>query len=99
MQNEPVMDVAHLGHLEVLTPKLEESTRFFVGVMGMTETGRQGDSVYLHAYDDYERHSLKLTASKLPGLGHVGFSAQPASSGTPRGGAEGLRLRRRLDRR
>src|SRR6516225_9405036 len=70
MQDEPVMDVAHLGHLELLTPKPQESLRFFVDVMGMTETGREGDSVYLHAYDDYERHSLKLTASRLPDLGH-----------------------------
>ncbi len=73
MQNEPHMDLAHLGHLELLTPKPEESLRFFVDVMGMTESGREGDSVYLHAYDDYERHSLKLTASKLPGLGHVAY--------------------------
>ena len=42
---EPVMDLAHLGHLELLTPKPEESLRFFVDVMGMTESGRQGDSV------------------------------------------------------
>src|SRR5437763_17014328 len=67
------MDVAHLGHLELLTPKPEESLRFFVDVMGMTDTGRQGDSDYLHAHDDYERHSLKLTASRLPGLGHVAY--------------------------
>src|SRR6266496_4755678 len=76
MQDEPIMDVAHLGHLELLTPKLQESVRFFVDVMGMTESGRDGDSVYLHAYDDYERHSLKLTASKLPGLGHVAYRAR-----------------------
>ena len=76
MQSEPIMDLAHLGHLELLTPKPEESLHFFVDVMGMTETGRQGDSVYLHAYDDYERHSLKLTASKLPGLGHVAYRAR-----------------------
>ena len=73
MHNEPVMDVAHLGHLELLTPKPQESARFFLDVMGMTESGREGDSVYLRAYDDYERHSLKLTASKLPGLGHVAY--------------------------
>src|SRR6201997_462085 len=73
MPSEPVMDVAHLGHLELLTPKPQESARFFVDVMGMTESGREGDSVYLRAYDDYERHSLKLTASKLPGLGHVAY--------------------------
>jgi catechol 2,3-dioxygenase len=73
MHSEPIMDVAHLGHLELLTPKPQESLHFFIDVMGMTETGREGDSVYLHAYDDYERHSLKLTASKVPGLGHVAY--------------------------
>ena len=76
MISEPVMDVAHLGHVELLTPKPEESLRFFVDVMGLSETGREGESVYLHAYDDYERHSLKLSASKLPGLGHVAYRAR-----------------------
>ena len=61
MEEEPVMDMAHLGHLELLTPKPEESLRFFVDVMGMTESGRKGDSVYLRGWDDYERYSLKLT--------------------------------------
>ena len=28
----------------------------FVDVMGMTESARQGDSVYLRAWDDYEHH-------------------------------------------
>jgi catechol 2,3-dioxygenase len=70
---EPSMDVAHLGHLEVLTPKPEESLHFFVDVMGMTESGRKGDSVYLHAWDDYERYSLQLTASHTSGLGHAAF--------------------------
>src|SRR5690348_18329931 len=70
------MDLAHLGHLELLTPKPEESLKFFVNILGMTESGREGESVYLHAYDDYERHSLKLTASKLPGIGHCAFRAR-----------------------
>ena len=42
VDTEPIMDVAHLGHLELLTPKPEESLRFFVDVLGMTESGRQG---------------------------------------------------------
>ena len=40
LQPEPNMDIAHLGHLEVLTPKLEESRKFFVDVMGMTRERR-----------------------------------------------------------
>jgi catechol 2,3-dioxygenase len=76
MHDEPIMDVAHLGHLELLTPKPEESLRFFVDVMGMTESGRRGDSVYLRAWDDYERYSLQLTASHTSGLGHAAFRAR-----------------------
>jgi hypothetical protein len=34
MDNEPIMDVAHLGHLELLTPKPEESLSFFCGRYG-----------------------------------------------------------------
>jgi catechol 2,3-dioxygenase len=70
------MDIAHLGHLELFTPKPEESVRFFVDIMGMTESGREGDSVYLRAWDDYERHTLKLTAAKHPGMGHMGLRAR-----------------------
>ena len=32
-------DLAHLAHLEILTPKPDESLNFFVNVLGMTETG------------------------------------------------------------
>ena len=75
MDPEPIFDLAHFAHVELLTPKLEESTRFFVEVMGMIESGRKGDSVYLRGWDDYEHHSLQLTASPKPGLGHYAFRA------------------------
>src|SRR5688572_23484417 len=68
-------DLAHLAHLELLTPKPDESLKFFVNVMGMTESGRQDDSVYLRGWDDYEHHTLKLTAAKVAGMGHVAFRA------------------------
>jgi catechol 2,3-dioxygenase len=76
MQPEPILDIAHLGHLELLTPKPEESLRFFVDILGMTESGREGASVYLRGWDDYERYSLKLTQSPKPGLGHMAFRAR-----------------------
>src|SRR5271154_3171593 len=76
MPDEPIMDVAHLGHIELLTPTPDESLRFFVDVMGMTESGRQGDSVYLRGWDDYERYSLQLTGSVTSGLGHAAFRAR-----------------------
>jgi len=68
-------DLAHLAHVELLSPRPDDSLRFFVDVLGMTESGRRGDSVYLRAWDDYEHHTLKLTASKVAGMGHVAFRA------------------------
>jgi catechol 2,3-dioxygenase len=64
-----------LAHLELLTPKPDESLQFFVELMGMTETARSGDSVYLRAWDDYEHHTLKLTASHTSGMRHMAFRA------------------------
>jgi catechol 2,3-dioxygenase len=71
--SEPIYDLAHLAHAEMFTPKLEESVAFFVNIMGLTETTRQGDSVYLRGWDDYEHHTLKLTANEQPGLGHMAW--------------------------
>ena len=74
--SEPNMDLAHLGHVEILTPKPEESLKFFTQVFGMTESGRKGESVYLRGWDDYERSTLKLTASKTNGIVHTAFRAR-----------------------
>ena len=73
--SEPIFDVAHLGHVELLTDKPEASLDFFTRVFGLTESGREGDSVYLRAYDDYEFHTLKLTASNTTGVRHVAYRA------------------------
>src|SRR6202521_1154642 len=87
MQSEPIFDLAHLGHMELLSPKPDESLQFFVNVMGMTETARQGDSVYLRGWDDYEHHTLKLTSSKTSGMGHMAFRARSAQALDRRGAA------------
>src|SRR3954469_9722146 len=76
MTPEPIFDLAHLGHMEMLTPKPDESLKFFVDVMGMTVSGRKGESVYLRGWDDYERYSLKLTASKTSGMEHMALRAR-----------------------
>jgi catechol 2,3-dioxygenase len=66
-------DVAHVGHIELLTPRFDESLEFFTSIVGLHETGRSGASVYLRAWGDYERHTLKLTAHSTSGLGHLGL--------------------------
>ena len=44
---EPLFDVATLAHVEILTPKPDQTLWFFKDLLGMDESGRQGQSVYL----------------------------------------------------
>jgi catechol 2,3-dioxygenase-like lactoylglutathione lyase family enzyme len=77
MNSQPVFgDIAHLGHIELFTPKLDESLAFFQKIMGLHESGRQGDSIFLRAWGDYERFTLQLTGAESSGLGHVAFRAK-----------------------
>ena len=73
MAQEPSFDVAHLGHVELLTNRPEASLDFFVRVYGLTESGRDSGSVYLRGWDDYEFCTLKLTASETTGMAHAGY--------------------------
>jgi catechol 2,3-dioxygenase len=64
-----VSELAHLGPAELLTPRGEQSLRFFVDVMGMEVVAEAGPSTYLRGWGDYQRWSLKLTAADRSGLG------------------------------
>ena len=70
---EPILDIAYLDHIELLTPRPEESLWFFRDIAGMEEVKRESQSVYLRCYADYQKYSLKLTESKLPGLGKLAW--------------------------
>ena len=73
--NEPIHDIAHLGHVEVYTDKYEESLDFFTRVYGLTLSDEDGSSAYLRAWDDYEFHTLKLTRHHTTGVGHIAYRA------------------------
>jgi catechol 2,3-dioxygenase-like lactoylglutathione lyase family enzyme len=70
---EPIRDLAHLSHVELLTPKPDASLHYFREILGMEIASERGDSVYLRCFGDYERSSLKLTASEAAGVGHLAY--------------------------
>jgi catechol 2,3-dioxygenase len=72
---EPIHDLAHIAHAELLTPCAQDTLRFFVDLFGMEIEASQGGSVYLRGWGDYQSYSLKLTESDLPGLGHMAIRA------------------------
>jgi catechol 2,3-dioxygenase len=97
---EPNFDVAQLAHTELLTPDPEGTLWFFKELLGMQETVREGQSVYLRAYEEFYHHSLKVTEAPEPGLGHVAWRsssrqaldrrvASIESSGLGRGWSDG----------
>ncbi|WP_068675430.1 catechol 2,3-dioxygenase [Oceanobacillus sp. Castelsardo] len=73
---EPIFDVAQLAHVELLSPKPQESVEFFTRFLGMDVTAREGQSVYLKAYEDTYQNTLKITESNDAGLGHIGWRTQ-----------------------
>ena len=73
-------DIAHIGHVELLTPKLEESVAFFKDIIGLSGTFRAESSVYLRAWGDYALYTLKLTSSPEAGLGHLALRTRSRES-------------------
>ena len=65
--------LSHLAHAEIITPKLEESVKFFKDLLGLEETSRSGQSVYLRCWGEYYHHGLVLTEGSQPALGHIGW--------------------------
>jgi catechol 2,3-dioxygenase len=73
--SEALNELSQVAHAELLTPFPDDSLRFFVELFGMEIEAREGQSVYLRGWGDYQRYSLKLTEAPLPGLGHMALRA------------------------
>jgi catechol 2,3-dioxygenase len=77
-------DLAHLSHVELLTPQPDDSLFYFREILGMEVAGASGDAVYLRGFGDYERSSVKLTVAEQPGVGHVAYRTQSPEALTRR---------------
>ncbi|HLH70610.1 MAG TPA: VOC family protein [Candidatus Dormibacteraeota bacterium] len=67
--------LSQLAHVEILSPRPQESVEFFTQVLGLEETCRDGQSAYLRGWSEFFHHSLQITEGKAPGLGHIGWRA------------------------
>ena len=72
---EPIHDIAHLGSVELFTPKPDKSLWYFRDLLGMEPVHESGPSVYLRGYGDYATSTVKLTAAKDAGVGAVAWRA------------------------
>jgi len=72
--------VAQLAHVEILTPKPEETLWFFTEMLGMQAVETRGRSTYLRAYEDFYHHTLKVTEHHHAGMGHVAWRTASAAA-------------------
>ena len=70
------MGILRLSHLEIRVPDLELATAYYAEVVGLIETDRQADRVFLKCWDEHQHHSLILKYAPTYGLEVVAFKLQ-----------------------
>ena len=73
MALDPGFDIVKAGHIEFLVKDIEVAKRFYVDTLGFVVTGSDGGHVYLRGLEERTHHSLTLTESDGPGVGHFAF--------------------------
>lgn len=65
--------ILRLGHVEFRVRDLGRAREFYVDLLGLIETSRDGDRLYLRGLEERAHHSLVLRAASSPGVSHVAF--------------------------
>src|SRR5579872_58928 len=69
----PDFDIVRTAHVEYYVRNLEKSRKFYVDTLGLVETEANDSQIYLRGLEDRFHHSLVLTKSPRPGVGHISF--------------------------
>jgi catechol 2,3-dioxygenase len=75
MTTQRCRDIAHVSAAELRTAVPSQTAEFLVAQLGLEEVARAGDSIYLHAWDDYEMFTVKVTGAAEPGIGKTWLRA------------------------
>ena len=67
--------LSQLAYTELISPKPDETVRWLVDVLGLEETTRDGQSVYLRGWAEWLHSSLIVTEGPEPALGAIGWRA------------------------
>ncbi|GAX91276.1 catechol 2,3-dioxygenase [Effusibacillus lacus] len=65
--------IMRLGFVQVRVTDLEGARKHYVEIMGLQETARTEDAVYLKGWDEYDHHSIVLRKSDRAGLEKMAF--------------------------
>ena len=56
--------LSQLAHVELVSPKPQETVDWMVNVLGLEETAREGQSVYLRGWAEWLHSSLIVTEGR-----------------------------------
>ncbi len=70
------MGILRLNHAVIRVPDLELANAYYCEVVGLIETARTDDRVYLKAWDEHQHHSIILQAAPTYGLDSLGFKVE-----------------------
>ena len=68
-----IASIERLGHVEFRTTDLARARNFYVDLIGLHETERDHDRVYLRCTEDRQHHTFVLRQAESAGMGHIGF--------------------------
>ena len=67
--------LSQIAYAELISPKPDETVKWMIGVLGLEEAAREGQSVYLRAWTEWLHSSLIVTEGPEPALGRIGWRA------------------------
>lgn len=70
--------IMRLSHVEVRVPDLELATAYYTEVVGLVETDRASDRVWLKCWDEHQHHSVILVDAPTYGLESMGWKVHTA---------------------
>jgi catechol 2,3-dioxygenase len=73
------MGILRLSHVEIRVPDLELATAYYSEVVGLIETAREPERVFMKCWDEHQHHSVVLVYAPTHGLNSFGFKVTDAA--------------------
>ncbi len=65
--------LSQLAHVELISPQPDATVRWMVDVLGLEETAREGQSIYLRGWAEWLHSSLIVTEGPQPAVEHIAW--------------------------
>ncbi|BCU71553.1 3,4-dihydroxyphenylacetate 2,3-dioxygenase [Stygiolobus caldivivus] len=68
-----MIDVSRISHVVVRVGDLDKAYKFYIELLGLVETEKDGGYLYLRGIEEGQHHSLVLKKAESPGLSYIGL--------------------------